>query len=724
MSGANYTWDLTKFINQIAQKQVLLPHFQREFTWTTEEQQKRLVASVLTRLPIGSILLLKAKPDEYAARTIGNKTKVDTSTLSETVSFLLDGQQRITVLANVFSSMIHEQNKKGTPYESLKRRFFLKIPRWSSVWRNEESDLLYLKKLDFPQNLSEPDYLTDDIFQFIECRNYTKNDDQCFNPRVMDADEIRSMCTSGKSYYYIPLFLMIPTEETNMKIKTLLKHIWKKIRDEIIHDIIGVYEGNPEEQSVIWKEVLRQDGAAPDSLIGNEDWHLMVEYWVEKVGEFLNGCITQIILNEVVISAEKKARAIDIYEQMNLGGVSLSTFDMVMAHAATKSHENVYDRIIENMDKVRSYDSNLLPGKIPANVENLLNDHNATYFFRCRKNHTIEKAYIEAFLNVLSLYCNNKQMLSEQLNLQQTKRSAILKLGAEDINNYLEAVCTALDRACFFFKTRCGVRWISELNNKLILTVVAFIFMKDEYFKEVKIHKLLEGWYWAVLFSGEYDKDQNANMERHIKKLLDTIQSEGQNRAEWIEKMRTDRVFNTGYFSTKEFLLMEQSADTGLVPKKSMRTFICQYFLSETYPAMFAEPEIRIHNFSNELENLEQHHIIPVGSQERLMDFEKKYKDSVRDKEDHIVNSPLNFVYILKKENIEISSRLVREYHSKIREGAYSALMLSAFNSEQCDMGIDEDKVRKCLEDRFKNLKGAVQNEIRTLISPFMNYED
>ena len=46
-------------IRKIKKNEILLPDFQRQFVWK-EEIQKKLVASVLTRLPIGSILLLRS----------------------------------------------------------------------------------------------------------------------------------------------------------------------------------------------------------------------------------------------------------------------------------------------------------------------------------------------------------------------------------------------------------------------------------------------------------------------------------------------------------------------------------------------------------------------------------------------------------------------------------------------------------------------------------------
>ena len=59
-------------------------------------------------MPIGSILLLTSSADEYCSKVIGKNADLDASDIVENVDFLLDGQQRITVLTNVFSNVIHD----------------------------------------------------------------------------------------------------------------------------------------------------------------------------------------------------------------------------------------------------------------------------------------------------------------------------------------------------------------------------------------------------------------------------------------------------------------------------------------------------------------------------------------------------------------------------------------------------------------------------------------
>ena len=70
--------NLKEMIELIQKQELLLPDFQRGFVWDIEMQQ-RLVASVLTKMPIGSILVLEADTEDFGCRILGRKDEVDTS---------------------------------------------------------------------------------------------------------------------------------------------------------------------------------------------------------------------------------------------------------------------------------------------------------------------------------------------------------------------------------------------------------------------------------------------------------------------------------------------------------------------------------------------------------------------------------------------------------------------------------------------------------------------
>lgn len=97
MKKAEMTVDFNEMVDEIEQGQILLPDFQRKFSWTGKEVQAKLAASVLCKMPIGSILLLKLPANEYAVRRIGSNDLEDFRIeKGEEREFLLDGQQKVT----------------------------------------------------------------------------------------------------------------------------------------------------------------------------------------------------------------------------------------------------------------------------------------------------------------------------------------------------------------------------------------------------------------------------------------------------------------------------------------------------------------------------------------------------------------------------------------------------------------------------------------------------
>lgn len=79
-----------KILNQIENKELVLPEFQREFTWN-RDQAKKLIASFLCDFPTGALLFWKTKED-IALKNMPNFTP------DGRVEVILDGQQRLTTL--------------------------------------------------------------------------------------------------------------------------------------------------------------------------------------------------------------------------------------------------------------------------------------------------------------------------------------------------------------------------------------------------------------------------------------------------------------------------------------------------------------------------------------------------------------------------------------------------------------------------------------------------
>lgn len=713
----NYT-DFKEIIRKIESSNILLPDFQREFVWKDEEQQKKIVASVLARMPIGSILLLKSKPDEYSCKKIGCKTEVDSSQLGNEVEFLLDGQQRITVLANVFSNIIHDQCTQVSELisPSLKRRFFLRIPKWANC--HNEADLFGIQNLQFTYkhpDSEDPEFLSSDIFPFVECLYFLADDETPYHPKKNLGTALDTFCLNYEKGYLIPLYLLAPSTERkdqcDLRYITVTKKISEDIGNEIITHYVNLTDTLAKDafiDKIFTDESIRSE-IKSDYSIFHDKIEERVLTWNKALGDYLKACVEKVSLNQIIVKEEQRARAIDIYENLNRGGISLNTFDLIMARVAKVSKENYYKRIVSYMQSEKTYSKDVLPSVISGILSSDIDakKYNATINTACYKDNKneITSKYIDAFLDVLSLYCYNPSFDPDSYKIEYIKREHILRLTPKQIDENTEKACIAMDRALFFFQTRCGIRNIQELNYSLMLVLVATIFVKDDYFSKKSIHDKLEAWYWASIFSGEYDKDQNVTMISHLQSFTKTLQ--GQKDISWINSLKNN-VLDTQNFSDQSFLLMEK-VDEDRYPKDVLRAFMCQYLLAKTYADMFNSIN-RISVFSANAKDLEAHHIIPLGSVNKIGDSTRVLRENKK----HICNSPLNFVFITKTANNDIGSDNLDTYAAKVCDEAKSALHISAYTS--ATSADDDTKIKSILKQRYSALKGDIKQHIANLL--------
>ena len=715
----NQRLDFGEIVRKIAEDKMLLPDFQRGFVWKDEEQQRKIVASVLAKMPIGSILLLKSKPDEYASKVIGMKSKNTYQCKQQgEVEFLLDGQQRMTVLTNVFSNVIYEKCDRFSELisPSLKRRFFLRIPKWKKC--REEVDLFGVYDLNFGISDSvEPDFLTADILQFIEIARFFHQGGEPYNPQQDLSTCLDDFCLTYKDGYLVPLYLLIAPDSAKkaqimLRYNTITAGIAGKIGDEIKQYFTKLTDEKKKNDFI--EEIFKKDKDCEKIKEDHSMFYGKIDekqtVWQMCLKNYLDSCVKNVALNKIEVAGEQRDRAIDIYENLNRGGISLNTFDLVMARVAKVSTDYFYGRMVRYIQEAKKYDKQVLPDHVAAIVgEKIQNGkYNASCSTGCynEEKNEIAGKYIDVFLDVLCLYCNNLLFDPEEYKLDYIKKKRILMLEPEEIDSNAKSVCNAIDRAMFFFQSRCGIRNIQEINYSLMIVLVAVVFLKDEWFKDKNVHNILEAWYWASLFSGEYDKDQNMKMIVHLQTMIRTMQaSSRKENVDWIANIK-NYVLEAQNFSDEEFLLMEKVKEDR-IPKQVMRMFMCQYLLSKTYKDMFDKDKV-LSAYSEEIGGFEAHHIIPLGTVKKVGESTTE----LRKDEKNICNSPLNFVYITKKANKEISDEALKDYVQKINAEAKSKLHITAYTSAD----IPKDQVRNILKERYDFLKGDIRDRIETLL--------
>jgi len=93
--------NIAELLQRAENKELVLPNFQREFVWKTD-QQKMLIASFLVNLPIGTFLILEGEKNDFISKPLCFKVAV---TPTENCLYLLDGQQRLSTIKSIFSDL-------------------------------------------------------------------------------------------------------------------------------------------------------------------------------------------------------------------------------------------------------------------------------------------------------------------------------------------------------------------------------------------------------------------------------------------------------------------------------------------------------------------------------------------------------------------------------------------------------------------------------------------
>ena len=174
---------------------------------------------------------------------------------------LLDGQQRMTVLTNAFSNVVFEMAGSATNLvnqNALKRRFFLRIPKYQSEEETVE-DFFGAKVLKLPwkdAEKDEPEFLADEIYEAIKVVNFNATGHDCFNPFLENPpakSELINYCSTRKEYL-IPLFLLTGNNDA------WLTQILKRISENIQIDIISEFDQLPIDDRVSFvQNILTKD---------------------------------------------------------------------------------------------------------------------------------------------------------------------------------------------------------------------------------------------------------------------------------------------------------------------------------------------------------------------------------------------------------------------------------------------------------------------------------
>lgn len=701
--------NLKDFIESTSNGDLLLPDFQRKFVWNEIDHQKRLVASVLTNLPIGSLLILKGKGNEFVSKKLGRKDKWDTQSDKDYL-YLLDGQQRLTVLVNVFSNKLHEGISNQTSqlqHPSLLNRFFLKISNINSIDMNE--DVFGFSNLQFKFKPTSPQFTSMEIFDYIEA-NVTKYSDSTnpFNPhynlfQTGTINTFKDHCFKDGNLN-IPLFLL--NDDLSILSK-LVEELSKRRQTVLIQHFMSLTE---DEKSLFVNQYFNKINGY-ESILNRNDFVEFISrvagIWETNFNEYLNHIIVNLNLSIINVDISQRARAIEIYENLNMGGVSLSTFDLIIAKAARIDDTGLYENIIKEIFqelKVPDFYRNTISrydnlGKERSNLWCANRNFPSVY---SEKKNEIASTFINVFLNLLAVESNIKN-IHDELKVDSIKKQAILSVTAEKVVGNYKKIVKGILRALMFLQMNCGIRKMNDIAYDHIIFGIAYFLMDDENFNDRRIMKMLEYWYWSSVFSGEYDKDQSIRIINDIK-LLDKVKN---NIAKSELLDRGQNIFTSPYFSDVNTLLMRY-ADVDKLPKNSIKDGIIQFILKDK-PVDFRE---QINLEAWEIMDLDVHHIIPLnlGTIHTLDESSQE----LRKNNSHILNSPLNLTIIKSTTNRNIGGMSPIDYLRELETWTATMHMLPSFKVQ-----VTPDNYETLLIERFNIIRDKAHVLLNNLATEF-----
>lgn len=666
-------------VNLITQDELVLPDFQRKFIWK-EKRMINLYSSVLCRMPIGSILTLESDDGGFACKKIGAKIRDDFSTIvpgTEKITYLIDGQQRITSLFAGFSTYFFEaykNSKNNLGSKILKNMFFLKIP--AKVGGDDIDDLFNVRELKFPDRiLKGKDFYSTYEMKEIICSEkpsviLEKKTDMLIDISNLEhLNLIEKYCTTEKDgAYRIPL-QYINNDNDSIQLSY----------DTIISKIATSYS---------------------ISLNADENDRAR-KLWQKNIQKYLSESLLTLQLTQISVEDSNKSRAIDIYSNLNQGGAPLSVFDLVTAKVggASSVSYNYYDKVVELLTDKFELNLNVIPSNVKDIIENYSHSYNVVEKSKIIEKNEISSQFIDVFLKVLTFYItaeiNPNSFKPEKL----TKRDTILELDANKIATNTELICISLKRALFFFQTRCGIRQFSDINYNAQLGLVAYIFTRDDLWEDKTIHDFLEYWYWISLFGYKYAIKQDISIYEEINKFLGLFKSNDTTCYNELKNYRINNVLKVSNVTDEATLTMENVA-SGIIPPAKIATFICQFYLSQGYKDFHTDEEI---NFLTE-SILQMHHIITLGGDKKIGELTK----NLREDENNPHNSPLNYIYITQTSNLDISDMKFVDYSKD--DKVSKALKSIHYNSV-----IDGVTLDTFIPARFKTLETELDNRLDAL---------
>ena len=656
-----------KIKDLILEENLLLPDFQRDFVWKPQEQQKKLVCSLFLNIPIGSILVLD-KLDNIGLRKLCYK-KEQGGLPSENYKLLMDGQQRISTIKSIFSNLYSNGNNweeiHSSLHKNLQFRWFLDL----SLKNLDESKLKQKLKMlyDFYWNNKFEDYDIEEMESFIINKKILiKNNKDRWHPS-REIEKIINYCSEEN---HLPLFFILSNPEN-------LIPIIKNISTKYVEFLIQYKQNNQV------KEHCNDIKNNFQFRIENEKKTEIINKIETNIKHFFDNHISYKEIYGVEYEKSQLNKAIVAFNTMNTGGISLGVFDIVSAKYSKLKKGRLSERLFKHAEKT----INKIKDKTVANLVK-------EKFIKDNKN-LITKNFSDMYLNMLSLFINVAN--GTEFKLDMIKQQSLLKIEAKKIENNSEKAVESLILAFNFLINKCGVPSIKDIKYKLTVLPIAYTLYK--YRDKKDIENKIEYSYWMSLFSGKYEKGQNAFSIDHLNNLVKFIENSNKNE---FKKYQDDLCNNKGYSDLNGFEAFYK--DNSYDYPSNIGEYFLQFILSQSYKKEIdifqkeGHERIKIDHF----ENLHKDHIIPSS-----------WIKNSASKKDNPVHSVLNKIYSPSKRNQE---RLNNSIDDEVTKDGMNVLCISTQLNYKKKEFNSEDKIKDIfLTKRFELFKKTIKEHLEEL---------
>ncbi|WP_409439567.1 DUF262 domain-containing protein [Psychromonas sp. GE-S-Ul-11] len=707
MAIENLERELSVIYDELDHHKLVLPNFQRSFVWSRDKQRK-LLASFIVDLPMGSLLTLEGISTDFSKRKLCYPDEVELE--EKDCEFVLDGQQRLTTLRSIFYDHFSNPDWKNNwdqLFGSLRTRWFLNI-------RTEERDIFGLNDLIF----KELNTLTDsEIEGNIEFKVIHKTKDkELHHPKVTrvltHGDKVEGLSkadiTNGfANDYLLPLWEIYKGD----------KGIHKKVLNKIAENRIAEIKDDLDESTPIehYKKIFNSLGIEDCDFeeiyddCKNKDISLrFVNQFAQLQAEWVKSLTFELsnLLNRKVPIVQLKRgeidRAVAIFEAINRGGEPLSVYDLIVAKSAQNREENnLTQQLILGLGK-----EVLVPKALSKsfNKQDKKIQWNSIGFGAVHGNEPL-KIVKDWFVNLLSVLSYTKE-LGEPIDIGHIKREKALKLSAELVNKNIKHTINSINRALCFLNLRCGVVSCKDVQYKLTLVVLGYYLCDDDIWNDVDKLNKLEYWYWSITLGGGYAKAQNIRCINDIKEL-DKLIFHDENKFEVYE----NRILNVEDYVSENILLRKDDA----IDKEptSIKNILLQFILSrqphdlepQGNGVMLTAWDVAFNDLA-----LELHHLIPLARVKKIGEVSSE----LRKNPENILNSSLNLSYITKESNRLISDFAPAEYLKKVGNKSLASHFIK-IDTTAFDKNILDKDYTDNLKERFSLLQNSITLHLRSL---------